>query len=329
MDTFHSPNNQHAPEGVATGSAADPSNSAFQWLGGRRYFTHAPYLLPYDDGEFTRLDFEHHLVRQAFKSNVLAPVGQLPQAHQPQMILDVGMGTGRWALEVATQFPTATVVGMDLIRPPTIERILQELHAPTLSQAQPPATGPTTGQPSNFRFVVGNVLNRLPFPDGAFDYVHMRFLSAAIPLARWQQVMYELARVTRRGGWIEVVDTSWTPLQGGPATEQLFYWARIAGMMHEINLELAAWLGSLFLDSGLGNVTAPRLQLPMGRAGGRIGSMVAANAMAVAEAIQPWVVGYNIASAEAYAGALNAARSEVTGGSACAYPIFVAYGQRL
>ena len=327
MDRFHPPNNQHATDGSAPGSAIDPLNSEFQWIGGRRYFTHAPYLLPYDDGEFTRLDFEHHLVRQAFKTNVLAPVGQ------PRMILDVGMGTGRWALEVTTQFPTATVVGMDLVRPPTIEHIAQDLRGQGWGQASGQAPGQAqgypTGHPSNFTFVAGNILGRLPFHDDSFDYVHMRFLSAAIPLAGWRQALFELARVTRRGGWVEVVDTSWTPFNGGSATEQLFYWARIAGMVREINLELAAWMGSLFLDSGFGNVTAPRLQLPMGRAGGRIGSMVAANAMAVAEAIQPWVVSYNIASAEAFAGALAAARSEVADGASCAYPIFVAYGQRL
>ena len=319
MDRFHPPINQRATDGSASGGAIDPLNSPFQWLGGRRYFTHAPYLLPYDDGEFTRLDFEHHLIRQAFKSNVLAPVGQ------PHVILDVGIGTGRWALEVASQFPSATVVGMDLMRPPTIERTVEELRRAAWGQAQTPAAG----QMSNFTFVAANILSRLPFPDGAFDYVHMRFLSAAISLSHWRQVMYELVRITRRGGWIEVVDTSWTPLNSGPATEQLFHWARIAGMIHEINLELAAWIGSLFLDSGLANVTAPRLQLPMGRAGGRIGSMVAANAIAVAEAIQPWVISYGIAPAEAFASALEEARTEVTEGSACAYPIFVAYGQRL
>jgi len=139
--------------------------------------------------------------------------------------------------------------------------------------------------------------------------------------------MHELIRVTRRGGWIEIVDTSWTPLYGGPATQQLFYWARIAGMVHEINLQLSAWIGSIFLDSGLGNVTAPKLQLPMGRGGGRIGSMVAANAVAVAEAIQPWVVGYNIATSDAYFSALEGVRSEVMEGT-CAYPIFIGYGQR-
>lgn len=292
----------------------DPMDNNFVWVSGRRYFAHAPYLLPMDDMEFTRQDFEHHLLRQALKSNVLAPIGQ------PQTILDVGIGTGRWALEVATQFPSARVCGFDLTAPPNLQSTAQELRTMSGDQTKSPM--------ANFWFVAGNILTALPFADGTFDYVHMRFLSAGIPLAQWRHVMFELARVTRRGGWIEVVDTSWTPLHGGPATEQVFHWARIAGMVHDVNLQIAAWIGSLFLDSGLGNVTAPKLQLPMGQRGGRVGSMVAANAIAVAEAIRPWIVGYSIASDDAYARALEEVRAEAMEGNG-AYPIFVSYGQRM
>jgi SAM-dependent methyltransferase len=300
--------------GLGAGGTPDPTDSNFVLLDGRRYFAYAPYLLPTDDIEFTRQDFEHHLLRQALKSNVLAPIGQ------PQTILDVGLGTGRWALEIAAQFPSAGVFGLDITAPPTLQTIARDLRMMSGDQAKSPL--------SNFSFVAGNILTQLPFANGTFDYVHMRFLNAAVPLARWRHVMSELVRVTRRGGWIEAVDTSWTPLQGGPATEQVFYWARIAGMVREINLQLAVWLGSLLLDSGLGNVTAPKLQFPMGHGGGRIGSMVAANAIAVAEAIQPWVVGYNIATQDAYTSALEALRTEVMERT-CSYPLFVSYGQRL
>jgi ubiquinone/menaquinone biosynthesis C-methylase UbiE len=313
MVAFPPQGDHHTASGPVAGSATAPLEGNFRWLAGRRYFANVPYLLPYDEHEFTRLDFEHYLLRQALKANVLAPVDQ------PRGILDVGAGTGRWVLEVASQFPLANVIGVDLVPSSIIERTGQEIRNVI--------GGSGASQPMNCTFVAGNVLTRLPFADGTFDYVHMRFLSAAIPLARWRQVMYELARVTRQRGWIEVVDTAWTPLNGGTATEQLYYWARIAGMVREINLQIAAWIGNLFLDSGLSSVTAPRLQLPMGRGGGRIGSMVAANAIAVAEAIQPWVVAYHIATEEAFTSALAAVRAEVMEGT-CAYPIFVAYGQR-
>ena len=299
---------------LEAGGTLDQNDANFAWLGGRRYFAHAPYLLPCDKSELSRQDFEHHALRQALRANIVAPVGQ------PRAILDVGGGTGRWALEVAAQLPSTQVTAVDLILPTTLPD-----SAPSGGAT---VTDRVASVPRNFRFRPGNVLQPLPFVNEAFDYVHMRFLSAAIPLAAWRPVLSELTRVTQRGGWIEVVDTSWTPVGSGPATEQLFNWARIAGMVHEINLQISAWIGSLLLDTGLGNVTAPKLRFPMGRRAGHIGSMFAANAIGVAEAMQPWIVGYNITTADSYAAALDGARTEVMEG-ACEYPLFIAYGQRI
>jgi ubiquinone/menaquinone biosynthesis C-methylase UbiE len=41
-----------------------------------------------------RLDFQHFILRQAFKGNYAAPI------RNPARILDVGTGTGRWATEM-------------------------------------------------------------------------------------------------------------------------------------------------------------------------------------------------------------------------------------
>ena len=56
---------------------------------GREYTAGVPYALPSDLGEMNRLDFQHFVLRQAFKGNYAAPV------RKPSSILDVGSGTGR------------------------------------------------------------------------------------------------------------------------------------------------------------------------------------------------------------------------------------------
>src|SRR5579872_6362205 len=79
-----------------------------QYFFGRAYTAGVPYALPSDLDETNRLDFQHFVLRQAFKGNFPAPIGT------PTDILDVGAGTGRWAKEMAVVFSNASVVGLDI-----------------------------------------------------------------------------------------------------------------------------------------------------------------------------------------------------------------------
>ena len=86
-----------------------------------------------------------------------------PIKRKPSMILDVGTGSGnslkhaltmqgQWAVEVAEQFPTARVIGMDL--------------APIQ---------PTSDIPVNCEFIIGDLTEDLvSFGGGSFDLVHSR-----------------------------------------------------------------------------------------------------------------------------------------------------------
>ena len=64
--------------------------------------------------------------------------------------------------------------------------------------------------PDNYVFVQGDVTKGLPFGDNTFDFVHMRLVVMALPATTWLPVVQELHRVTRPGGWIELVDTALT-----------------------------------------------------------------------------------------------------------------------
>jgi hypothetical protein len=44
------------------------------------------------------------------------------------------------------------------------------------------------------------VTKGLPFPEGTFEYVFMRYRGNAIPAAHWPGVIAELARVARPSG---------------------------------------------------------------------------------------------------------------------------------
>ncbi|HKD75626.1 MAG TPA: methyltransferase domain-containing protein, partial [Ktedonobacterales bacterium] len=94
-------------------SPAEPAIAADIPVRGRAGISleQGPYALPNDLGEAKRLDLQHYILRQILQSNTVAPISN------PRRILDAGCGTGRWAIEIARQFPQAEVVGVDIVAP--------------------------------------------------------------------------------------------------------------------------------------------------------------------------------------------------------------------
>src|SRR5579871_6092935 len=148
----------------------------------RAYLPDAPYLLPKDQQEDQRLHFQHYALHHAFGNHYLAPLSP-----QTRTILDVGCGTGIWAIDMAHQFPQAQIVGIDI----------------TLTSL--PAVLPETCV-----FCRADVLQGLPFADQQFSFTHQRLMVLAIPAGQWSPLVRELVRVTRAQGWLELLEAATT-----------------------------------------------------------------------------------------------------------------------
>jgi SAM-dependent methyltransferase len=268
---------------------------------GRQYVSGAPYLLPKDLGETNRLDFQHYMLRYALRGNYAAPLDN------PRSILDVGAGTGRWAMDLALQFPNSRVFGMDL-RPPAVDR--ESTPAP---------------RPTNYTFVPGNILEQAPFPDDSFDFVHQRFLTLAIPAAKWPGVVTELLRITRRGGWVELVETT-TPL-GAPAIDQMARWGVELTKRSGIDMSLMAHIGELLGNVGAINVTARTINMQVGRPAGRIGAMSAVDYLTALTAVRGHMAKLGIADENTFDAMMARARYEFDRG-VYIQPVFLAFGQK-
>jgi SAM-dependent methyltransferase len=267
----------------------------------RRYVADVPYLLPKDLGETNRLDFQHYMLRYALKGNYAAPLDD------PRDILDVGSGTGRWAVEMAQQFRAARVVGMDVAPPPM------------------DAAAAADVRPANFSFAQGNALERVPFPDDSFDFVHQRFLTLAIPAARWPGVVAELLRVTRPGGWVELVETA--PPMGAPAIDQLARWGIELTRRRGIDISLMARIGDLLRDGGAMQVTARAINIPVGKPNGRIGAMAAVDYLSALAAVRGPVTKLGIVDEATYDAMMARGRQEFDQG-AFIQPVYLAFGRR-
>jgi SAM-dependent methyltransferase len=245
----------------------------FRLFGGRRHLAAMPYPLPKDMGEINRLDFQHYLLRAGAGGNFIAPVSQ------PAAVLDVGSGSGRWAMEIAAAFPSAQVIGMDLI-PPAVD------------EAQVLGHGLDT-RPPNYRFAPGNVLEGLPFPDASFDFVHQRLLITAIPSDRWSDVIRELVRVTRPGGWVELAECG-VPELGGPGYMGLWgSWIAFLAT-RGVDFAMGHTIGQKLATGGLTLIAQRRLNFPMGDWGGRIGRSSATDCLAVGKALRAGVIAAGI-----------------------------------
>lgn len=211
------------------------------------------YLLPKDLDETNRLNFQHFALRSAIEVNYLAPIAN------PREILDVGTGSAIWSHELAQEFPSAKVIGLDLEEGKGV-----------------------AASPPNFEFVQGNLLEGLPFEDDRFDFVHQRLLIGALPASAWPLVIKDLARVTRPGGWVELVESDGDGFKpAGPATEKITRGViQIAARMG-IDTRITATLATLMKDAGLVNVQSRILRMPVGEWGGRLGSLMKTDMAAI------------------------------------------------
>lgn len=91
-------------------------------------------------------------------------------------MLDIGTGTGTWAIEFADEHPDSLVTGVDL------------------SPVQPAFV------PPNCEFIVDDVEYDWAYPE-KYDYVHGRFLSMGI--RDWGRIFHQSFEALKPGGWVE------------------------------------------------------------------------------------------------------------------------------
>jgi ubiquinone/menaquinone biosynthesis C-methylase UbiE len=132
------------------------------------------YVLPNDGEEQNRLDLQHHLFLKLVEGRLhLAPL------KTPRNVLDIGTGTGLWAIEFANQYPYANVIGSDL--------------SPIQPQFVPP----------NCQFEVDDAEDEWVYTK-QFDFIHWRALLTCFSDPR--SVIAQAYKQCTPGGYLELQD---------------------------------------------------------------------------------------------------------------------------
>jgi SAM-dependent methyltransferase len=141
---------------------------------GRTYHNYkgVKYPFPNDEDEMDRLDLQHHIFSLLFRGNLfLAPISP-----EPQHILDIGTGSGIWAIEMAERYPFTCVLGTDI------------------SATQPEWV------PPNCIFQVDDANQNWTFRE-LFDLIHGRYLRMGVDKKKFFRQSHEHLK---EGGWLEI-----------------------------------------------------------------------------------------------------------------------------
>ncbi|KAL8699833.1 MAG: hypothetical protein Q9201_005780 [Fulgogasparrea decipioides] len=137
-------------------------------------FSSSPHSKPFSQAELDRLDLTHQKLRILLNDRLL-----LCPVKNPERILDVGTGTGIWAIEYGDDNPNTSIIGTDL--------------SPTQPSWVPP----------NVKFEVDDCEQPWTFTE-KFDVVHARYLAAAIE--DWPRLVSQAFEFTKPGGYAEFQD---------------------------------------------------------------------------------------------------------------------------
>jgi hypothetical protein len=151
-------------------------------------------------------------------------------------------------------------------------------------------------------------------------------LLGAIPEQAWPGVARELARVTRSGGWVQLVEPAPAP-QGGQGMSALADWTQQASMRRGINTAIGARIPEFLAQADLRDISAREINIPMGQRAGRIGVMAETNYFSVFTSTRNFIIAMGVTDAASYDAALAQARQELDQGDYVS-PYYLAYGRK-
>jgi ubiquinone/menaquinone biosynthesis C-methylase UbiE len=202
------------------------------------------YWGPNDDRQNNGLDIAHHFVTMLKGDRLF----EAPIDRPLSKVLDVGTGTGIWAIDMADAYPAARVIGTDI------------------SPVQP------VWVPPNCEFHIDDAQLEWTFTPASFDFVHIRALYGSI--SDWGKLYAEAYKALRPGGWLENLEFNITLLSDIPSVrddpDHIFKrWAQIFfeatdRLGKTLRIGMNSTMRDLITEAGFIDVVEKKYHVPSG-----------------------------------------------------------------
>ncbi|KAL0263082.1 hypothetical protein SLS55_002058 [Diplodia seriata] len=225
-------------------SSLSSSITDYEYENGRRYHSFkkdsSVYFAPNDEDENDRLDLVHHMITLRLGGRLhLAPIKK-----DVQEILDLGTGTGIWAIQMGDEYESARILGNDL------------------SPIQPAFV------PPNVHIEIDDIEDAWTHTR-KFDFIHARYLLGAI--RDWPGLIAKSRAALKPGGWLELQDFTMQVYATDGSLPKDSYLTRYLeetlegmkgmGVEPEPGAKLKGWVEA----AGFENVRVERFAFPVGR----------------------------------------------------------------
>ncbi|EAA28605.1 hypothetical protein GE21DRAFT_5352 [Neurospora crassa] len=165
-------------------SSASLSSTIFQYrtIHGRTYHGDVGNAESYEPNDQRHVEameiFHHAMLVQLDGKLYLSPLDK-KRIHK---VLDVGTGSGLWAIDFADEYPNTEVIGTDV------------------SPIQP------SWVPPNVKFEIDDCNLDWTYAENSFDFIHMRMLAGVVN--DWDKLFRNAFRCCKPGGYVESIGSS-------------------------------------------------------------------------------------------------------------------------